>query len=60
MTARKHPPLAAVFAAFTSEELALAYARLVEAGGVPKDEAAAFAGRSVRSQQHPEGHMVVQ
>jgi DNA-binding CsgD family transcriptional regulator len=44
MTARKHPPLAAVFAAFTSEELALAYARLVEAGGVPKDEAAAFAG----------------
>jgi DNA-binding CsgD family transcriptional regulator len=44
MTASKHQPLAAVFAAFTSADVALAYARLLDAGGVPKDEAAAFTG----------------
>jgi DNA-binding CsgD family transcriptional regulator len=44
MTARKHQPLAAIFAAFTSEEVALAYARLLDVGGVPKSEAVAFAG----------------
>ena len=44
MTASKHQPIAAVFAAFTSVDVALAYARLVDAGGVPKDEAIAFTG----------------
>jgi DNA-binding CsgD family transcriptional regulator len=44
MTARKHQTLAAIFAAFTSEDVALAYARLLDAGGVPKDEASAFVG----------------
>jgi DNA-binding CsgD family transcriptional regulator len=44
MTARKRQPLAAIFAAFTSEEVALAYARLLDAGGVPKSEAIAFTG----------------
>ena len=44
MTARKRQPLAAIFAAFTSEEVALAYARLLDAGGVPKNEAIAFTG----------------
>jgi DNA-binding CsgD family transcriptional regulator len=44
MTARKQQPLAAIFGAFTSEEVARAYARLIDAGGVPKGEAAAFTG----------------
>jgi DNA-binding CsgD family transcriptional regulator len=44
MTTRKLQPLAAVFAAFTSEQVALAYARLLDAGGVPKNDACAFTG----------------
>jgi DNA-binding CsgD family transcriptional regulator len=44
MTARKHQPLAAIFAAFTPDDVALAYVRLLDIGGVPKDEAAAFTG----------------
>jgi DNA-binding CsgD family transcriptional regulator len=44
VTARKHQPLAAIFGTFTPEDVALAYVRLLDAGGVPKDEAAAFVG----------------
>jgi DNA-binding CsgD family transcriptional regulator len=44
MPACKRQPLVAIFAAFTSADVALAYARLLDAGGVPKSEAAAFAG----------------
>jgi DNA-binding CsgD family transcriptional regulator len=44
MTARKHQPLATIFAAFTSERVSIAYERLLDAGGVPKDDAVAFVG----------------
>jgi DNA-binding CsgD family transcriptional regulator len=44
MTASKYQPLATVFAAFTSADVALAYARLLDTGGVPKDQAVAFTG----------------
>jgi DNA-binding CsgD family transcriptional regulator len=44
MTARKSTPLTRIFRTLTSEDVAVAYQRLLTAGGVPKDEAAAFAG----------------
>src|SRR5581483_9276802 len=44
MPARKHQPMATIFATFTSEQVALAYERLLEAGGVSKDDAADFVG----------------
>jgi len=44
MAPRKHQQLASIFAAFTSEPVALAYERLLRTGGVPKAEAVAFAG----------------
>jgi DNA-binding CsgD family transcriptional regulator len=44
MTARKHQPLATIFASFTSPDVALAYERLLHVGGVPKDQATAFTG----------------
>lgn len=37
-------PMATIFAAFTSEKVALAYEQLLDAGGVPKDDAVAFVG----------------
>lgn len=44
MQAREHHPMADIFAPFTSEPVALAYERLLDVGGVPKDAAAAFVG----------------
>lgn len=44
MTTHKQQSLAAVFATFTSEQVALAYQRLLDAGGVAKDDAVAVTG----------------